>query len=99
MDRFLIFGSVPVPAQGMACAGYSYTGAAFFSLLMGRAESALGNISRLLESVSTQTGKVGMGATVGPNTMYGERCKKLWPEPCPCMETPLHAADALQVRS
>ena len=42
--------------------------------------------------------KVGMGSTVGPNTMYGERCKKLWPEPCPCMETPLHAADALQVR-
>lgn len=84
-------------AQQGGCAGYSYTGAAFFSLLMGRADAALSNVTELLEVRATKTGNKGMGGVVGPNTMYGERCKKMWPEPCPCMETPLHAADSMQV--
>ncbi|KAK3255057.1 hypothetical protein CYMTET_35748 [Cymbomonas tetramitiformis] len=84
-----------------SCAGYSLTGAASFSSLMNRADAALGNITNLLHLTPRwykQQGKklVGMGATLGENTFYGERCKKVWSQPCPCMETPLHAADALQ---
>ena len=39
--------------------------------------------------------KGGMGPILGPNTMYGERCKKQFADPCPVIETPLHAAEAL----
>lgn len=39
--------------------------------------------------------KRGMGPVLGPNTMYGERCKKQFADPCPVIETPLHAAEAL----
>lgn len=48
-----------------------------------------------LVKTAGKTGDICQALTLGPNTMYGEKCKKQFADPCPVIETPLHGAEAV----
>ncbi|XRB09422.1 alpha-L-fucosidase [Pycnococcus provasolii] len=87
--------------KSSACSGYSWVMASLLSSMMGRADAAVGNLTNLFDfriprgKPINARKRSGMGSSLGPNTMYGEICKKTFADACPCIESPIFAVEAL----